>query len=144
MMLKDMPMGTIVHNIELRPGQGGKLARSAGAYAQLTARDGKYAILKMPSGETRMVLSTCVATVGTVSNAEHNKETLGKAGRNRWRGIRPRVRGVAMNRLIIRWVVAKAVLRRTSRSRKGLLAKGRKTRKPKNQSNKHIIERRKK
>ena len=145
MMLKDMPMGTIVHNIELRPGQGGKLARSAGAYAQLTARDGKYAILKMPSGETRMVLSTCVATVGTVSNAEHNKETLGKAGRNRWRGIRPRVRGVAMNP--VDHPMGGGEGRASGghpRSRKGLLAKGRKTRKPKNQSNKHIIERRKK
>ncbi len=145
MMLKDMPMGTIVHNIELRPGQGGKLARSAGAYAQLTARDGKYAVLKMPSGETRMVLSTCVATIGTVSNAEHNKETLGKAGRNRWRGIRPRVRGVAMNP--VDHPMGGGEGRASGghpRSRKGLLAKGKKTRKPKNQSNKHIIERRKK
>ncbi len=145
MMLKDMPMGTIVHNIELRPGQGGKMARSAGAYAQLTARDGNYAILKMPSGETRMVLSTCVATIGSVSNADHNKESAGKAGRTRWAGRRPRVRGVAMNP--VDHPMGGGEGRASGghpRSRKGLLAKGKKTRKPKNSSNKHIIERRKK
>ncbi len=145
MMLKDMPMGTIVHNIELRPGQGGKMARSAGTFAQLTARDGNYAILKMPSGETRMVLATCTATVGTVSNSDHNKESDGKAGRNVWRGIRPRVRGVAMNP--VDHPMGGGEGRASGghpRSRKGLLAKGKKTRKLKNQSNKHIIERRKK
>ena len=145
MMLKDMPLGTIVHNIELRPGQGGKMARSAGSYAQLTARDGKYAILKMPSGETRMVLSTCVATIGSVSNSDHDKESAGKAGRNRWKGRRPRVRGVAMNP--VDHPMGGGEGRASGghpRSRKGLLAKGKKTRKLKNQSNKHIIERRKK
>ena len=138
-------MGTIVHNIELRPGQGGKLARSAGTFGQLTARDGNYAILKMPSSETRMVLATCVATIGTVSNSDHNKESDGKAGRNVWRGRRPRVRGVAMNP--VDHPMGGGEGRASGghpRSRKGLLAKGKKTRKPKNQSNKHIIERRKK
>ena len=82
--LKDVPLGTLLHNIELHPGKGACIARSAGTYAQLTAKDGKYAILRMPSGETRMVLLTCMATVGTVSNPDHTLQTLGKAGRNRW------------------------------------------------------------
>src|SRR5690625_3045286 len=95
--LKNMPLGTVVHNIELHPGQGGKMARSAGAHAQLTAREGKYAILKMPSGEIRKILVSCMATVGTVSNSDHALESYGKAGSRRWRGRRSRVRGVAMN-----------------------------------------------
>ena len=95
--LSDIPLGTIVHNIELMPGNGGTLARSAGTYAQLVARESKYATLKLPSGEMRMVLVTCMATVGTVSNSDHMNVNLGKAGRNRWLGVRPRVRGVAMN-----------------------------------------------
>ena len=97
MFLSDVPFGTIIHNIELRPGQGAKMARSAGAYAQLMSRDGKYAILRMPSGETRLILQSCRATIGTVSNADHNLEKSGKAGRSRWLGRRPRVRGVVMN-----------------------------------------------
>ena len=97
MVLADMPLGTIVHNIEMKPGHGAVLARSAGSYAQLTSRDGKYAIIKLPSGESRMILTTCRATVGTVSNPDHDLEKSGKAGRNRWLGRRPRVRGVAMN-----------------------------------------------
>ncbi|HRI41820.1 MAG TPA: 50S ribosomal protein L2, partial [Bacteroidia bacterium] len=97
LFLKDIPLGTLIHNIELRPGQGAVMARSAGSFAQLAARDGNYAIIKMPSGETRKVLASCLATIGTVSNPDHNKESLGKAGRNRWAGRRPRVRGVAMN-----------------------------------------------
>ena len=97
LLLKNMPLGTVVHNIEMRPGQGGIIARGAGTYAQLTAREGKYAILKMPSGEFRKILVTCMATVGTVSNSDHALESRGKAGSNRWRGRRPRVRGVAMN-----------------------------------------------
>ena len=97
LMMKNMPLGTNVHNIEMQPGQGGKLARSAGSSAQLTNKEDKYAILKMPSGELRKVLINCYATVGVVSNSDHNLETAGKAGRNRWKGIRPRVRGVAMN-----------------------------------------------
>ncbi len=97
LMLKNIPLGTVVHNIEMQPGQGGKLARSAGASAQLPNKEEKYAVLKMPSGELRKVLINCYATVGVVSNSDHNLEQKGKAGRNRWKGIRPRVRGVAMN-----------------------------------------------
>lgn len=97
MPLANIPLGTIIHNIELRPGKGGVLARSAGSYAQLVARDGKYSTIKLPSSEMRMVLSACYVSIGSVSNVEHMNETLGKAGRNRWLGRRPRVRGVAMN-----------------------------------------------
>jgi large subunit ribosomal protein L2 len=97
LQMKNMPLGTNVHNIEMQPGQGGKLVRSAGTSAQLTNKEERYAILKMPSGELRKVLINCYATVGVVSNSDHNLETLGKAGRSRHRGIRPRTRGVAMN-----------------------------------------------
>jgi large subunit ribosomal protein L2 len=142
--LGNMPLGTIVHNIELYPGKGGMFARSAGSYAQLLARQGKYAVLKMPSGETRMVLSTCRATVGTVSNSDHSLTRLGKAGRKRWLGRRPRVRGVVMNPVDHPMGGGEG---RSSgghpRSRKGLYAKGLKTRAPKNPTNKFIIERRK-
>ncbi|TXH23506.1 MAG: 50S ribosomal protein L2, partial [Chitinophagaceae bacterium] len=95
--LKAMPLGTNVHNIELNPGAGGKLSRSAGSSAQLTNKEEKYAVLKMPSGELRKVLINCFATVGVVSNSDHSLQSMGKAGRNRWRGIKPRNRGVAMN-----------------------------------------------
>ena len=97
LQMKNMPLGTNIHNIEMQPGQGGKLVRSAGTSAQLTNKEEKYAVLKMPSGELRKVLINCYATVGVVSNGDHNLEMMGKAGRNRWRGIRPRTRGVAMN-----------------------------------------------
>jgi len=97
LQLKNMPLGTNVHNIELQPNQGGKMVRSAGSSAQLTNKEEKYGVLKMPSGELRKVLINCYATVGVVSNSDHNLETAGKAGRNRWKGIRPRNRGVAMN-----------------------------------------------
>jgi large subunit ribosomal protein L2 len=97
LQLKNMPLGTNVHNIEMQPGQGGKLARSAGSSAQLTNKEEKYAVLKMPSGELRKVLINCYATVGVVSNSDHSLQSMGKAGRNRWRGIKPRTRGVAMN-----------------------------------------------
>lgn len=97
LMMKNMPLGTMIHNIELQPGQGGKMARSAGSSAQLANKEEKYAVLKMPSGELRKVLINCYATVGVVSNGDHNLETAGKAGVNRWKGIRPRTRGVAMN-----------------------------------------------
>ena len=97
LQMKFMPLGTNVHNIEMQPGQGGKLVRSAGTSAQLTNKEEKYAVLKMPSGELRKVLINCYATVGVVSNSDHNLQSMGKAGRNRWRGIRPRTRGVAMN-----------------------------------------------
>jgi large subunit ribosomal protein L2 len=97
MYLKDIPLGTIIHNIEMTPGKGGAIARSAGSFAQLNARDGKYAIIKLPSGEIRMVLITCIATIGSVSNSENSLQVSGKAGRKRWLGRRPRVRGVVMN-----------------------------------------------
>jgi large subunit ribosomal protein L2 len=135
----------LVHSIELHPGQGGVMARSAGAYAQLTSRDGKYAILKLPSGESRMVLTSCRATVGTVGNTEHNLEKSGKAGRSRWLGRRPRVRGVVMNP--VDHPMGGGEGRASGghpRSRKGLLAKGYKTRSPKKASNRYIVERRKK
>lgn len=95
--MRNMPLGTNIHNIEMQPGQGGKLARSAGSSAQLANKEDKYAVLKMPSGELRKVLIDCCATVGIVSNSDHSLQSMGKAGRNRWRGIRPRNRGVAMN-----------------------------------------------
>lgn len=97
LQMKNIPLGTNIHNIEMQPGQGGKLIRSAGTSAQLTNKEERYAVLKMPSGELRKVLINCYATVGVVSNSDHNLETMGKAGRNRWKGIRPRTRGVAMN-----------------------------------------------
>jgi len=143
--LQNIPLGTIVHNIELRPGQGAALVRSAGAFAQLTSREDNYAIIRLPSGETRKILCTCKATVGSVSNSEHNLESSGKAGRTRWQGRRPRVRGVAMNP--VDHPMGGGEGRASGghpRSRKGLLAKGYKTRHPKKQSSKYIIERRKK
>jgi len=145
LFLKELPLGTVVHNIEMRPGQGGVLARGAGAYAQLTARDGKYAILKLPSGETRMVLTNCMATVGTVSNGDHFLVRSGKAGRTRWLGRRPRVRGVVMNP--VDHPMGGGEGRNAGghpRSRNGIPAKGYKTRNKKKASNKYIIERRKK
>ncbi len=143
--LGEIPLGTLVHCIELRPGQGAVMARSAGTYAQLTAREGNHAILRLPSGETRMVLVTCRATVGTVSNTDHNLESHGKAGRVRWMGRRPRNRGVVMNP--VDHPMGGGEGRASGghpRSRKGLIAKGYKTRNPKKTSNKFIIERKKK
>ena len=143
--LNEIPLGTIVHNIELHPGQGAAMARSAGTYAQLTAREGKHAVLKLPSGETRMVLVTCRATVGSVSNPDHNLESHGKAGRKRWLGRRPRVRGVVMNP--VDHPMGGGEGRASGghpRSRKGIPAKGYKTRNPKKTSKKFIIEKRKK
>jgi large subunit ribosomal protein L2 len=143
--LSEIPFGTVVHNIELQPGQGAKMARSAGSYAQLMSRDGKFAVLRMPSGETRMILQTCKATVGMVSNPDHNLEVSGKAGRKRWLGRRPRVRGVVMNP--VDHPMGGGEGRATGghpRTRKGIPAKGYKTRARKNASDKYIIERRKK
>ncbi len=143
--LSDIPLGTIVHNLELKPGQGAVLARSAGSYAQLTSRDGKYAIVKLPSGESRMILVSCKATIGSVSNSDHALERSGKAGRTRWLGRRPRVRGVAMNPVDHPMGGGEG---KSSgghpKSRTGVLAKGFKTRAKKKQSNKYIVERRKK
>ena len=143
--LKNIPLGTIIHNIELKPGKGGAIARSAGTYAQLAAREGKYATIKLPSGESRMVLTTCRATIGTVSNPDHNLERSGKAGRTRWQGRRPRVRGVVMNP--VDHPMGGGEGRASGghpRSRKGIPAKGFKTRDTKKYSAKFIIERRKK
>lgn len=143
--LSEIPFGTVIHNIELRPGQGAKMARSAGSSAQLMSRDGKFAVIKLPSGETRMILQTCKATVGIVSNTEHNLEVSGKAGRSRWFGRRPRTRAVVMNP--VDHPMGGGEGRASGghpRSRKGLPAKGYKTRYPKKASNKYIIERRKK
>jgi large subunit ribosomal protein L2 len=143
--LGKIPLGSMVHNIEMKPGKGGMLARSAGSYAQLTSRDGKFAILKLPSGETRMILTTCLATVGAVSNADHGLIKSGKAGRSRWLGRRPRVRGVVMNP--VDHPMGGGEGRASGghpRSRTGLISKGFKTRSKKNPSNKFIVERRKK
>ncbi|XZF14637.1 50S ribosomal protein L2 [Chitinophagaceae bacterium MMS25-I14] len=141
LVLRNMPLGTVIHNIELQPGRGGAIARSAGTYAQLSNKEEKYAVLKMPSGELRKVLITCMATVGTVSNSDHGLQSMGKAGRNRWKGIRPRNRGVAMNPVDHPMGGGEG---RSSgghpRSRTGKYAKGLKTRKQKG-SDKLIIQR---
>lgn len=145
LFLNDIPLGTIIHNIELKPGKGGAIARSAGTYAQLSAREGKYATIKLPSGETRMILTTCRATIGTVSNPDHNLERSGKAGRSRWQGRRPRVRGVVMNPVDHPMGGGEGKASGGHpRSRKGIPAKGFKTRDKKKYSAKFIIERRKK
>ncbi|TAE48007.1 MAG: 50S ribosomal protein L2 [Bacteroidetes bacterium] len=144
MNLQYIPLGTFVHNVELYPGKGGVMARSAGTFAQLSAREGKYAILRLPSGETRMVLSTCMATIGVVGNSEHANIDIGKAGRNRWKGIRPRTRGVAMNP--VDHPMGGGEGRASGghpRNRNGLPAKGFKTRHQKKASTRLIISRKK-
>jgi large subunit ribosomal protein L2 len=143
--LSKIPLGTIVHNVEMKPGKGGSIARSAGAFVQLLAREGGLATLKMPSGEMRNVLDVCIATVGAASNPDHMNESVGKAGRSRWRGIRPRVRGVAMNP--VDHPMGGGEGRASGghpRSRNGLYTKGKKTRHPKKYSDNLIISRRKK
>ena len=145
MPLSSIPLGTVVSCIELRAGQGAVMARSAGAFAQLLAREGKYATVKLPSGEIRRVLSTCMATIGAVSNSDHQLQVSGKAGRKRWLGIRPRTRPVAMNP--VDHPMGGGEGRASGghpRSRKGLPAKGFKTRSRTKASNKYIVERRKK
>jgi len=143
--LKNIPIGTVIHNIEMRPGQGAKMVRSAGTFAQLTSKEESYAVLKMPSGETRRILLTCKATIGSVGNSDHALESSGKAGRSRWLGRRPRTRAVVMNPVDHPMGGGEG---KSSgghpRSRKGLLAKGLKTRAPKKHSSKYIIDRRKK
>tara|TARA_A100000171_G_scaffold10245_1_gene8011 strand:+ start:1439 stop:2263 length:825 start_codon:yes stop_codon:yes gene_type:complete len=145
MTLANIPLGTIISCIELRPGQGAVMARSAGAFAQLMARDGKYATVKLPSGETRMVLVTCMATIGAVSNSDHQLLVGGKAGRSRWLGRRPRTRPVVMNPVDHPMGGGEG---KSSgghpRSRNGVPSKGYKTRSRTKSSNKYIIERRKK
>jgi len=142
LLLKNMPLGTMVHNIEMQPGQGGKIARSAGSSAQLTNKEDKYAILKMPSGELRKVLINCYATVGVVGNSDHALQSMGKAGRNRWRGIRPRNRGVAMNPVDHPMGGGEGKASGGHpRSRTGKYAKGQKTRTRGKGSDKMIIQR---
>ncbi len=145
MPLRQIPLGTIISCIELRPGQGAVMARSAGAFAQLMAREGKYATVKLPSGETRMILADCMATIGAVSNSDHQLLVSGKAGRSRWLGRRPRTRPVVMNPVDHPMGGGEG---RSSgghpRSRKGLPAKGFRTRSKTKSSNKYIVERRKK
>lgn len=143
--LKDIPVGTVIHNIELRPGQGAALVRSAGNFAQLTSKEGDYCVIKLPSGEVRKILGVCKATIGGVGNTDHALERSGKAGRSRWLGRRPRTRGVVMNP--VDHPMGGGEGRASGghpRSRKGLYAKGLKTRHPKKSSSKYIIERAKK
>ena len=144
MPLKFMPLGTKVHCVEMLPTAGAKICRSAGSSARLISIDGADASLKMPSGEIRLVKSECRATIGAVGNGNHQKATIGKAGRNRWKGRRPRVRGVAMNPVDHPMGGGEG---RSSgghpRSRTGIMAKGQKTRKTKKYSNKFIVTRRK-
>jgi large subunit ribosomal protein L2 len=143
--LSAIPLGTIISCIELRPGQGAVMARSAGTFAQLMAKDGKFVTVKMPSGETRLILSGCMATIGAVSNSDHQLLVSGKAGRSRWLGRRPRVRPVAMNPVDHPMGGGEG---RSSgghpRSRKGIPAKGFRTRSKTKSTNNYIIERRKK
>ncbi len=145
MLLQNIPLGTIISCIELHPGQGAVLARSAGAFAQLMARDGKFATVKLPSGETRLILITCSATIGAISNSDHQLLVSGKAGRSRWLGRRPRTRPVVMNPVDHPMGGGEG---KSSgghpRSRNGIPAKGYRTRSKTKASNKYIIERRKK
>ncbi len=144
LFLKDIPLGSTIHSLELQPGKGAALARSAGTNATLMGREGKYATVKLPSSETRRILLTCRATIGTVSNPDHGLQVLGKAGRKRWLGKRPRVRGVAMNPVDHPMGGGEG---KSSgghpRSRTGIMAKGQKTRNPKKSSNRLIISKRK-
>jgi large subunit ribosomal protein L2 len=143
--LAKIPLGTIVHNVEMKPGKGGAIARSAGSFVQLLAREGGFATLKMPSGEMRNVLDVCMATIGAASNPDHMNESVGKAGRSRWRGIRPRTRAVAMNP--VDHPMGGGEGRASGghpRSRNGVYAKGKKTRHPKKYSDRLIISKRKK
>ena len=145
MPLANIPLGTIISCIELSPGKGAALARSAGAFAQVIAKEGKFVTIKLPSGEVRMVLATCMATIGAVSNSDHQVVVSGKAGRTRWLGRRPRTRGVAMNP--IDHPMGGGEGRASGghpQSRTGVPAKGYKTRSRTKASNKYIVERRKK
>ena len=144
-ILKDLPLGTVISCIELHPGQGAVIARSAGSFAQLIAREGKYATIKLPSSEIRLILLTCKATIGVVSNSDHQLEVSGKAGRSRWLGRRPRTRPVVMNPVDHPMGGGEG---KSSgghpRSRNGIPAKGFRTRSKTKASNKYIVERRKK
>lgn len=145
LQLKDLPLGTVIHNIELKPGQGAILVRSAGSYAQLMAKDGKYATVKLASGEIRRILVTCLATIGSVSNPQHQLQVSGKAGRSRWQGKRPNVRATVKNP--VDHPMGGGEGKHSGglpRNKNGVPAKGFKTRNKKKSSNKYIIERRKK
>jgi len=143
--LSALPLGTIIHNIELKPGQGAIMVRSAGAYAQLMARDGKYATVKLASGEIRRILTTCLATIGSVSNSQHQLQVSGKAGRSRWQGRRPNVRATVKNPVAHpRGGGEGKHSGGLPRNKNGVPAKGYKTRNKKKASDKYIIERRKK
>jgi len=146
MTLKVVPLGSLVHNVEMKPGKGGQLARGAGNYAQVMAKEGSYTLLKLPSGEMRLVLSTCKATIGQLSNSDHNSISLGKAGRTRWLGRRPHVRGVAMNPVDhpLGGGEGRSSGGRHPVSPWGMPAKGFKTRKKSKPSNKFIVKRRNK
>lgn len=144
MPMKEMPLGTLIHNVELQPGQGGRICRSAGTYAQLMAKEGKYVALKLPSGESRFVLGECMATVGILSNAEHQQVVKGKAGRSRWLGRRPRVRPAAMNPVDHPMGGGEGRNKGGQpRSRNLIYSQGQKTRSPKKNSSRLIIEKRK-
>jgi large subunit ribosomal protein L2 len=143
--LGELPLGTVVHNIELKPGQGGIMVRSAGSYAQLMAKDGKYAVVKLASGEIRKILMTCLATIGSVSNPQHQLQVSGKAGRSRWKGRRPNVRATIKNP--VDHPMGGGEGKHSGglpRNKNGVPAKGYKTRDKKKASDKYIIERRKK
>ena len=145
LLLSEIPLGTIISCIELRPGQGAVMARSAGTFAQLIARDGKFVTVKMPSSEIRLILSTCMATIGAISNSDHQLLVSGKAGRSRWLGRRPRTRPVAMNP--VDHPMGGGEGRASGghpRSRNGIPAKGYRTRSRTKKTNKYILERRKK
>lgn len=145
LFLAEVPLGAVVHNVELQPGQGGKLVRSAGVGAVMMGREDRFAVLRMPSGEVRRILLTCRATIGTVGNPDHNLEIMGKAGRNRWKGWRPRNRPVAMNP--VDHPMGGGEGRASGghpRTRKGLKAKGAKTRSKTKASNALIISRKSK
>ena len=143
--LSELPLGTVIHNIELKPGQGAIMVRSAGSYAQLMARDGSYATVKLASGEIRRILVTCLATIGSVSNPQHQLQVSGKAGRSRWQGRRPNVRATIKNP--VDHPMGGGEGKHSGgipRNKNGVPAKGFKTRNKKKLSDKYIIERRKK
>jgi large subunit ribosomal protein L2 len=142
--MSEIPLGSLIHNIEMSPGQGAKICRSAGSYAQLLGREDKYATIKLPSGELRKVLSACLATIGSVSNSEHNLLRKGKAGRSRWLGIRPRTRSTAMNPVDHPMGGGEGRNKGgQARSRNLIYSQGQKTRAPKKATSRLIIERRK-
>ena len=143
--LGNMPDGTIIHNVELKPGKGGQLARSAGCYAQILGSEGKYSLIRLSSGEVRKILSVCKATIGTVGNGDHSLVNIGKAGRTRWMGIRPTVRGSAMNPVDHPHGGGEGkcpIGRKTPMTPWGKKAMGVKTRKHKNKSDQYIVRRR--